>query len=246
VAGEQGCPYLGDDEPVEAELADVIADPLAHAGGTYTLRGSTLAVLDDCLEECMPGEPCCQASLNLGGLVRLEGWPCETRLECRAEEECPDEWECGAFAEGAFYEVVGEVRAGYGRPSVHVEGIREVERSGIGGIYEVAVGSVRVWAEDEGADCGAVVGRGDEARIVVAEAGGIAVATANSLPTPWCTTYSGTTAGSSFLVWLDIDCSYCDYRLEADVVDGRLEGTYHAFDGMCHTEAAISGPRVDP
>ena len=28
VAGEEGCPYTGDDEPLEVEAADVIADPL--------------------------------------------------------------------------------------------------------------------------------------------------------------------------------------------------------------------------
>ncbi|MBW2261299.1 MAG: hypothetical protein JRG91_04930 [Deltaproteobacteria bacterium] len=100
VAGEEGCPYTGDDEPLEVETADVIADPLAHAGGTYTMRGTVLSLFTDCFETCLPPEPCCMASLYLGGRIRLDGSPCESSMLCWADGSCPDGWDCREFEEG--------------------------------------------------------------------------------------------------------------------------------------------------
>ena len=243
VAGEEGCPYTGDDVPLEVEAADVMADPLAYSGETITVSGTALTLFTDCMEECLPPEPCCMGSLHLGGRIRLDGFPCESSILCWAEGSCPDEWDCRELEEGGSYEVTGELRSSDYWPSIWVEGIREVEPEGVSGAFDVRLDTVSVWSDDPGVDCAPLIGEGETGLVVLSDTGAMVMATASFIDTSWCTTYTGRATGSSFEVLLDIDCDYCDYRFDGVVDDDDIVGIYHGFDGVCHTEAAFTGAR---
>ncbi|MBW2261298.1 MAG: hypothetical protein JRG91_04925 [Deltaproteobacteria bacterium] len=139
--------------------------------------------------------------------------------------------------------MTGEVRVSDHQASIWVEGIREVEPSGVSGAFDVRIDAVAVWSDDPGIDCVPLIGVGESGLVVLADSGAMVMATANFIDTSWCTTYTGRATGSSFEVWLDIDCEYCDYRFSGVVDDGGIAGTYHGFDGVCHTEAEFSGTR---
>jgi hypothetical protein len=144
VAVEEGCPYPWIDEPVYASAAEVAADPFSYSGRTVVVSGSTIARWPACDAFCDEGEPCCDASLFLDGVIRLTGRPCDTPMSCSSDTSCPDEWDCGAFREGGGYEMTGEIRISTvdGPPSMYVEGVRDIAPPGFGGAYEITILSV--------------------------------------------------------------------------------------------------------
>lgn len=244
IEDETGCPGPEDGEIIDATPASVAADPHAFAGRIVRMSGSTITRWPACDDWCPGGEDCCEASLYLDGVVRLEGWPCEASLACTADDPCPDEWDCPFFPEGDHYEMTGELRAGstWEPPSLFVTGVREIDPVGRGGRYDILVSRVDVWAEEIGVDCipGAFVG--DTGRVTVTDAGGELIFGASLFG---CSEFWGSRDWSAFEVWVPIDCDgcCCDFWIDGTFGDGALTGTYHGWDGVCHVEIDFEGER---
>lgn len=244
VASETGCPGPSAGEIVDASPAEVAAEPLSFDGRTVRMSGSTMARWPACDDWCPGGEDCCQASLYLDGVVRLEGWPCEASLECTADDWCPGTWRCPFFPEGDHYEMTGLVRAGtrWEPPVLEVAGVREIEPVGYGGLYEIRVIAVDVRAEEPGVDCLPGVYVGDTGSLVVADASGDLVV---STPLLGCEEFWGSRDWSAFEAWVPIDCDgcCCDFWIDGSFGEDAITGTYHGWDGICHVEIQFEGGR---
>jgi hypothetical protein len=248
VATVQGCPYPFAEDPPLVTPAEVAADPHGFVGASLTMRGSTIARWPVCDDFCPGDTPCCDAAMYLDAVVALAGWPCDTSMNCTSDTWCPQDWDCGAFFEGAFYEVMGEVSSvsGWEPPVFQVVGIREIEPFGVGGEYQLVIEDVLVWADDPGVDCDRILAPGDLARMVVADAGGSLVVTVPVFDGwGWCMEYWGELTGSSFEVWIPVDCDgcCCDFWITGSFESGSVTGIYHAYDGVCHAEVGFRGSR---
>ena len=244
----EGCPYAGSEEPAPATPAQVAADPLAYSGRTVMMTGSTMARWPVCDDHCPDGESCCDASLYLDGVVRLEGWPCEADLVCSSIGYLACDWDCRLFEEGASYEVVGEVRTGstWDSTSVLVSGIREVDPVGLGGRYAVTVTSSVSHHVDPWGECPDFALVGETGEIVVADSSG-EIVMRTGLFEAWgpCDEFWGSRDWSAFEVWVPIDCDgcCCDFWIDGRIEGGEISGTYHYFDGGCTAEVGFTGTR---
>jgi len=245
VAGEQGCPYTGEAPVLDSTIDEVYDNRMALSGSTVRLRGAAIPRFASCDDIC-PAERCCSAEFYLGGLVRLEGSPCEAYLECWKDDYCSEDWDCGPLEDGRSYEVVGELRSGSYDVSVYVEAIREVEPAGLDGLFMLEVLEVMTWADDPGVDCERYIVPGDVGRMSVATSPTLAFVQAPVFRPAACLEFEGTSAGSSIEARVPIDCDDCCCDWEVDVLgpaDAPI-GNFRYYDGMCHTDASFRLERI--
>jgi hypothetical protein len=248
VPEQEGCPYTGEEEPVEVTAAALFADPGAWEGDTVRVTGTPIARWPTRGVVCeWPREECYSASLYLDGLVRLAGWPCEMSIFCEEEDACPLVWDCGPFPEGHRHEMTGVVTMAGRSPAIQVMGVTRLDPAGVGGRYTIRVSAATSWPEVSGVTCPVPVAVGEEGMMLVADAEGALVLRASIFGTgAGCGEFEGTREGDTFDAMVPIECDgcCCDYEVAGSFpVEGSVTGTYTSFDGACHVEVVFEGSR---